>query len=154
MFSYNCENKLEQLTFRLLVTLGEFLASSLFIYFIAFTFGAYLIENIQETLLFSAIMSSICFMPSFILVKHQSPIQLIDRLLFKQKFESHLEKMLVNLAYGAIIGSWLGALVIPLDWDRWWQEWPISSLIGAALGSFFGICVESVKSIYNSKLHV
>jgi len=35
---------------------------------------------------------------------------------------------------GAIIGAWLGALVIPLDWDRPWQVWPVSCVYGAGLG--------------------
>ena len=32
-----------------------------------------------------------------------------------------------------VFGAWLGAWVIPLDWDRPWQQWPLPCV----LGSFF-----------------
>ena len=37
---------------------------------------------------------------------------------------------------GAVFGAWIGALPIPLDWDRPWQAWPVSCAAGAVLGSF------------------
>lgn len=33
-----------------------------------------------------------------------------------------------------LLGSWLGCFVIPLDWDRDWQRWPISLVVGAYIG--------------------
>ncbi|XP_067123121.1 uncharacterized protein PIG-F isoform X2 [Centruroides vittatus] len=39
---------------------------------------------------------------------------------------------------GTIIGAWCGAFVIPLDWDRPWQEWPIPCSVGAVLGCSVG----------------
>jgi len=35
----------------------------------------------------------------------------------------------------SLVGAWLGAFPIPLDWDREWQAWPISCCLGAVLGS-------------------
>ncbi|KFY45765.1 hypothetical protein V494_00779, partial [Pseudogymnoascus sp. VKM F-4513 (FW-928)] len=37
-------------------------------------------------------------------------------------------------AAGTLIGSWLGAIPIPLDWDRPWQAWPITVAVGAYVG--------------------
>ncbi|ELR05271.1 Glycosylphosphatidylinositol (GPI) anchor assembly protein [Pseudogymnoascus destructans] len=37
-------------------------------------------------------------------------------------------------AAGTLIGSWLGAIPIPLDWDRPWQTWPITIAVGAYVG--------------------
>ncbi|XP_067844893.1 phosphatidylinositol-glycan biosynthesis class F protein isoform X2 [Heptranchias perlo] len=34
----------------------------------------------------------------------------------------------------SLFGAWLGAIPIPLDWDRPWQVWPISCTLGATLG--------------------
>jgi GPI biosynthesis protein family Pig-F len=31
---------------------------------------------------------------------------------------------------GCFVGGWLGAIPIALDWDRDWQAWPITVLIG------------------------
>lgn len=35
---------------------------------------------------------------------------------------------------GAVIGAWLGAVPIPLDWDREWQRWPVTIVAGAYAG--------------------
>ncbi|RAK95726.1 PIG-F family protein [Aspergillus ibericus CBS 121593] len=37
-------------------------------------------------------------------------------------------------ALGTAVGAWLGAVPIPLDWDRPWQAYPITLLTGAYLG--------------------
>ena len=36
------------------------------------------------------------------------------------------------------VGAWLGVIPIPLDWDRDWQQWPLTLLYGAYVGSFLG----------------
>ncbi|KAL5355266.1 GPI biosynthesis protein Pig-F [Aspergillus floccosus] len=45
-------------------------------------------------------------------------------------------------ALGTCVGAWLGAIPIPLDWDRPWQAFPITILTGAyvghCVGSFLG----------------
>ncbi|EGW35445.1 uncharacterized protein SPAPADRAFT_58680 [Spathaspora passalidarum NRRL Y-27907] len=35
-------------------------------------------------------------------------------------------------------GCWLGVIPIPLDWDRPWQQWPITLLVGGYAGGVFG----------------
>ncbi|KAL9132150.1 MAG: hypothetical protein Q9217_000084 [Psora testacea] len=35
---------------------------------------------------------------------------------------------------GTLVGAWLGAVPIPLDWDRDWQTWPVTIVTGAYLG--------------------
>ncbi|KAF2429781.1 PIG-F-domain-containing protein [Tothia fuscella] len=37
-------------------------------------------------------------------------------------------------AVGTCIGAWIGAVPIPLDWDREWQKWPITIVTGAYVG--------------------
>ncbi|KAI1140469.1 GPI biosynthesis protein Pig-F [Hypoxylon sp. FL0543] len=39
---------------------------------------------------------------------------------------------------GAGIGAWLGAVPIPLDWDREWQKWPVTILCGIYAGYLIG----------------
>ncbi|KAI9754952.1 MAG: hypothetical protein M4579_004488 [Chaenotheca gracillima] len=39
---------------------------------------------------------------------------------------------------GTLVGAWLGAVPIPLDWDREWQKWPVTIVIGAYLGCVLG----------------
>jgi len=35
---------------------------------------------------------------------------------------------------GAVAGAWLGAVPIPLDWDRAWQAWPVTIVAGMYAG--------------------
>lgn len=37
-------------------------------------------------------------------------------------------------AVGCMVGGWIGAIPMALDWDRVWQAWPIPVLTGAYLG--------------------
>lgn len=39
---------------------------------------------------------------------------------------------------GTCIGAWLGAVPIPLDWDREWQKWPVTILCGMYGGYLVG----------------
>ncbi|SCU88505.1 LAFA_0E13080g1_1 [Lachancea sp. 'fantastica'] len=39
------------------------------------------------------------------------------------------------------IGCWISCVVIPLDWDRDWQNWPTPLVVGAYLGAFVGYSV-------------
>lgn len=39
---------------------------------------------------------------------------------------------------GAAVGAWLGAVPIPLDWDRDWQRWPVTVVVGAYAGAAAG----------------
>lgn len=48
----------------------------------------------------------------------------------------------VDEVYGAMVGTfvgaWLGAIPIPLDWDREWQKWPVTIVTGAYGGYVVG----------------
>jgi phosphatidylinositol glycan class F len=41
-------------------------------------------------------------------------------------------------ALGALFGAWVGAVPIPLDWDREWQKWPVTIVTGAYAGYVLG----------------
>ncbi|WVZ55295.1 hypothetical protein U9M48_005971 [Paspalum notatum var. saurae] len=46
--------------------------------------------------------------------------------------------------HGAVLGAWLGAWPMPLDWERPWQEWPICVTYGAIAGRLVGMAVSLV----------
>ena len=39
---------------------------------------------------------------------------------------------------GCFLGAWVGAVPIPLDWDREWQKWPVTIVTGAYAGYVVG----------------
>ncbi|KAE8348328.1 GPI biosynthesis protein family Pig-F-domain-containing protein [Aspergillus coremiiformis] len=42
-------------------------------------------------------------------------------------------------ALGSCVGAWFGAVPIPLDWDRPWQAFPITIVVGAYIGYAVGV---------------
>ncbi|SPN97458.1 related to Glycosylphosphatidylinositol anchor biosynthesis protein 11 [Cephalotrichum gorgonifer] len=48
--------------------------------------------------------------------------------------------------WGGIAGAWLGAVPIPLDWDRQWQRWPVTIVSGMVGGYVIGRIVGGVAT--------
>jgi phosphatidylinositol glycan class F len=154
MFKFKKElNLVSQNLFIYLATILEFIASTIVAYFVSFTFGASLFEEFNETLIFSILMSSICVMPILLYIEHENPLELLNRLLIQREFYNKIEKLLANISYGGVFGAWFGALVIPLDWDRWWQIWPISCCFGALIGSSSAFLFTLIYMYNKKKLH-
>lgn len=42
---------------------------------------------------------------------------------------------------GGMLGSWAACVVIPLDWNRPWQYWPIPNSVGTIAGSILGVII-------------
>ncbi|OKL63412.1 Glycosylphosphatidylinositol anchor biosynthesis protein 11 [Talaromyces atroroseus] len=55
-------------------------------------------------------------------------------------------------ALGACLGAWLGAVPIPLDWDRPWQAYPITILTGAYLGYALGQLIGRTPLLYGKRV--
>lgn len=51
---------------------------------------------------------------------------------------------LEGTVWGTIAGAYLGAVPIPLDWDRDWQRWPVTIYVGAVLGLALGSTIQTV----------
>lgn len=64
---------------------------------------------------------------------------------------SSLQKWYWITSLTSIIGTWLGAFPILLDWERPWQVWPIPCCCGAILGFLFGNIIFLVYSIFDSE---
>lgn len=101
--------------------------------------GAPLLTDKARTLIFSIYIILIGFTPVIINLKGN----LSDIYNFVLQNDVYLlmstsKKLFYvrNLVWGTLIGAWLGAIPIPLDWDRWWQEWPITCLVSSTIGAF------------------
>ncbi|DBB12150.1 TPA: hypothetical protein ACH3X3_006257 [Trebouxia sp. C0006] len=44
-------------------------------------------------------------------------------------------------AFLSLLATWMGALPMPLDWGKDWQEWPIGCSAGGAYGNILGLTV-------------
>ncbi|CAI8599882.1 unnamed protein product [Vicia faba] len=65
------------------------------------------------------------------------------RIFAHTKPNGSIEYLICLQAHGAVIGGWFGAWPMPLDWERPWQEWPIS----VSYGTLAGYLVASVASL-------
>ncbi|ELU38336.1 PIG-F domain-containing protein [Rhizoctonia solani AG-1 IA] len=60
---------------------------------------------------------------------------------------SPVDRAILFPAVGAILGCWLGVSPMPLDWDRPWQAWPLTSAYMAVIGHLVGSGVSLAVSI-------
>lgn len=88
-----------------------------------------------------------------------------QRLFFHYALESAVWKKLLSLdlpltgpyasSIAVWIGLWLGAIPIPLDWDRPWQQWPVTMIAGsyacAAIGDLVGGFCTAVRKHKHKK---
>jgi phosphatidylinositol glycan class F len=65
------------------------------------------------------------------------------RIFAHTKPNGSIEYLICLQAHGAVIGGWFGAWPMPLDWERPWQEWPIS----VSYGTLAGYLVALVASL-------
>ncbi|KAI5644385.1 GPI biosynthesis protein family pig-F domain-containing protein [Phthorimaea operculella] len=95
-------------------------------------FGAPFFDGHEETLMLSTLLTLLTVFP---LIAH-SGVETAAQLMFgvKSYGKDTIIEMLVNNAVLAVCGAWLGAVVIPLDWNTPWQVWPIPCYLGAIGG--------------------
>ena len=58
-----------------------------------------------------------------------------------QSFNDAEEAVLYSSMIGGMLGCWAACVVIPLDWNRPWQYWPIPNSVGTMVGSILGVIV-------------
>ncbi|MCJ1444123.1 MAG: Glycosylphosphatidylinositol (GPI) anchor assembly protein [Stictis urceolatum] len=104
------------------------LPGTLVITILLILFGAPLTTHLPHTLLLGAHMSLLSSLPLF--YSHG-----VDRQAWWEISAFMLPGDEVwGGTIGTVVGAWLGAVPIPLDWDREWQKWPVTICTGAYLG--------------------
>ncbi|KAM0788139.1 hypothetical protein ACM66B_001304 [Microbotryomycetes sp. NB124-2] len=129
------------------------LAASLVFHLAAILLGAPFFARALETYLLSLLVSVLAILPIAITVPTSERYTWL-RLFSSLAPANNLEFALLAPAVGAIVGCWLGAVPIPLDWDRPWQKWPTTCTLGAlaghAVGSGISIVVCSWRALESS----
>jgi len=97
--------------------------------------GAPLFENFYGTFLWAAMISALTFLPIGIVTGENDPEWMLE-----ENVSSERAKWFVGVpALSTIIGAWVGAIAIPLDWHEPWQKWPIPCTYSALFGYFIGV---------------
>lgn len=122
--------------------------------FAAIILGAPLFSSYEETISLSLVLSTLTVLPLqlFIGTRYTLIVMLTNKLeLGKLVAEQYLD-FLQCAAIGAVLGAWTGSVVMPLDWDRPWQKYPIPNVVGAVAGHLLGCAFSIMKSVlFNAK---
>ncbi|KAK1569505.1 GPI biosynthesis protein family Pig-F [Colletotrichum navitas] len=102
------------------------------IHLVLILFGAPFLTHVPHTLLCSANVAILSLFPLFYVhgVEANTWVALASA-------AAPLDEAYGGLV-GGVLGAWLGAVPIPLDWDREWQKWPVTILCGLYAGYILG----------------
>lgn len=100
-------------------------------------FGAPLHSHVPETYVLSYHLAMILAQPLMIVYRldYEKFLSLFQLECIYRTIFSHPT---LSSTFLGILGTWLGVIPIPLDWDRPWQQWPITLLVGGYIGAFLG----------------
>ncbi|KAH7283576.1 hypothetical protein KP509_34G014500 [Ceratopteris richardii] len=121
--------------------------------FIAIIFGApWELEHRLKSAFWGQLISAIVVLPAGIVLGGSW----LDwqRLFASTRPQGVLEYSVCIPAHGAVIGAWFGAWPMPLDWERPWQEWPVSVTYGMAAGYFAGEIISFILSVVKARNEV
>ncbi|XP_043915680.1 phosphatidylinositol-glycan biosynthesis class F protein [Protopterus annectens] len=100
-------------------------------------YGAPLLESVMETFLLAVLLSTFTTLRCLYMLGPN--IHAWVRVFSKNGALTVWERSLQITSACSVMGTWLGAFPIPLDWDRPWQVWPISCSLGATFGFVVGL---------------
>ncbi|GAB9465309.1 hypothetical protein Gpo141_00002720 [Globisporangium polare] len=109
-------------------------------------FGAPFKELVPQTLLLAVLLASLALVPAAVCLGPN--VQDLVAVLINLRAHSREELLLASSAIGATLGAYLGALPIPLDWDRPWQQWPLTCVYGALAGHALGLVAGTSASLW------
>ncbi|XP_015267346.1 PREDICTED: phosphatidylinositol-glycan biosynthesis class F protein isoform X2 [Gekko japonicus] len=126
-----------------------YFASCILFHGIIVLYGAPLIESVLETFLFAVLLSTFTTLHCLCLLGPNFQVWL--RVFSKNGAMSIWDNNLQITTMCSMVGAWLGAFPIPLDWDRPWQVWPISCSLGATFGYVAGLLIAPLWIYWNRK---
>nr|XP_054758774.1 phosphatidylinositol-glycan biosynthesis class F protein-like [Lytechinus pictus] len=118
--------------------------SSIAFHIIAVLYGAPFTETVTETATFGVLLTTIVTIPTLCVLGTNA--ECYSRLIGSRRPHAGVETCLAYIVFFSLLGAWLGAFPIPLDWDRPWQKWPVSCCIGALSGHTLGLVASVIHS--------
>ncbi|KAF0684399.1 Aste57867_23634 [Aphanomyces stellatus] len=100
-----------------------------------------------KTLLLAALISIMTVAPLAMHIGVGPSTRWID-LLLNARYRRARDIQLAWTCIGTLLGTYLGTVFLPLDWDRPWQQWPLPCVYGAAYGHALGALVSTVAAAF------
>lgn len=114
-----------------------FLLSCLFFHTVVVLYGAPILESALETFSLAVLLTTLTTLRCLCVLGPN--VQAWIRVFSRHGAMSVWDTSLQITVTCTVIGAWLGAFPIPLDWDRPWQVWPVSCSLGAVIGFLTGL---------------
>lgn len=111
--------------------------------------GAPFVENQSRTLSLAIMLTILTVFPSCLTLGFDETVELT--LNISTYNGDPLNNIIMTNICATLIGAWLGAIVIPLDWDRPWQVWPIPCYFGGLMGNMIGNLMNIVLQGQNKR---
>ncbi|XP_061666751.1 phosphatidylinositol-glycan biosynthesis class F protein isoform X2 [Syngnathoides biaculeatus] len=134
---------------RLIRSCLYFSLSCLFFHTVIVLYGAPLIDSALETFSLAVLLSSLTTLRCLCILgpNFQAWVRVFSRHGAMSVWDTCLQ---ITVAM-TVLGAWVGAFAIPLDWGRAWQVWPISCSLGATLGYLSGLVAAPAWIHYHRK---
>jgi len=112
---------------------------TLFLHVFIVLFGAPLTVEVNETFHLAALAASLSLWPCIFTYGLQWESWVTSICVFEGSPLTGIDGCVSLGGKGALLGLWMGAIPIPLDWDRPWQQWPTTCVIGTLIGHVVGL---------------
>lgn len=129
-----------------LFKLAIFLPACAVAYFILIILlGAPITHQHEDTFLLACLLTVLTVFPSCFYSGVDTTISILTGT--KWFTGDKILEMLQQNILLTLLGAWCGGVVIPLDWDRSWQVWPVPCYIGALIGYTVSQLLTLVKLV-------
>ncbi|CAE1146815.1 PIGF [Acanthosepion pharaonis] len=126
------------------------ISSCLFFHLLAVCFGAPFLTETSETFHFAMLLTCCAVLPAVVTLGNN--FSLWVKVYADNSPDIGCALVAFILSVCSILGAWLGAFPIPLDWDRPWQVWPISCVFGTLAGYGVGLITSSGLLLYKIQI--
>lgn len=142
--------KVKKLVYNTAELVLKLVLSAVVYHVVAVLFGAPFIQLLSETFHFACLLTAATVLPCMCVIS-PSLVTWIYVWTWEGR-NATVEWSCFMSCVAAVVGAWLGAFLIPLDWDRPWQEWPVSCVLGTLLGYSVGLLVSSFFLLHRLRL--
>lgn len=124
---------------RIKYALSIIITLAIFFCVYAFTciiFGAAIVEHLPGTISLSLVLVTLTVLPVVLYVGGRATWELLfcDEFQLSSKSQTAYLEYIQSNAVVCLFGAWISSVVVPLDWDRDWQAYPIPNVCGAVMG--------------------
>ncbi|CAI5448464.1 unnamed protein product [Caenorhabditis angaria] len=134
------------------ITIIKYFSISWFvIYSTLVLFGSPLLNDILETVALTTFITLVTVLPILRIVPSENHLVDIISNFPDTSETSPAEITRILVAIFAVLGLWISSALYPLDWDRWYQRYPIPGFFGTFVGALVGLAAGTFNK-YTGRL--